>query len=63
LEQICAQAQYPPGDQRTLEDWLLEMKTGFKAARPMWSFEGQLRKYREDIERAETELRMLIYHE
>ena len=61
IDQICAPATYPPGDHQKLEDWLLEMKTGFKAARPMWSFEGQLRKYREDIERAEEELRELIY--
>ena len=61
LNQICAEAQYPPTDQETLEDWLLEMKTGFKAARPMWSFEGQLRYYRDNILRAESDLRELIY--
>jgi nitroreductase len=57
LDQICAQAQYPPEDKKVLEDWLLEMKTGFKAARPMWSFEGQLRYYRDNILRAEDEMR------
>jgi nitroreductase len=60
LDQICAPAQYPPGDQKKLENWLLEMKTGFKAARPMWSFEGQLRYYRENILRAEEDLRKMI---
>ena len=63
LDQICAPAKYPRGDQRTLENWLLEMKTGFKAARPMWSFEGQLRYYQENILRAEGDLRALIYHQ
>jgi nitroreductase len=63
LDQICAESRYPPGDQKALEDWLLEMKTGFKAARPMWSFEGQLRYYRENILRAEQELSSLIYHQ
>ena len=63
LGQICGQARYPQDDQKVLEDWLLEMKTGFKAARPMWSFEGQLRYYRENIMRAEKELRLLIYHQ
>ena len=61
LDQICAPAQYPQGDQQMLEEWFLEMKTGFKAARPMWSFEGQLKYYRENILRAENDLRELIY--
>jgi nitroreductase len=63
MDQICASGAYPPADRKVMEDWLLEMKTAFKAARPLWSFEGQLRKYREDIERAEEELRRLVYHE
>jgi len=61
LDQLCGPARYHPPDQNVLEDWLLEMKTGFKAARPMWSFEGQLRYYVENILRAEEELRSLIY--
>ena len=63
MDQICASGKYPKADINILEDWLLEMKTAFKAARPLWSFEGQLRKYRDDIERAEEELSTLVYHE
>ena len=63
MDQICASGHYPKSDKKILEDWLLEMKTAFKAARPLWSFEGQLRKYRDDIERAEEELRSLVYHD
>jgi len=62
MSQICDQARYPLGDQRALEDWLLEMKTGFKAARPLWSFESQLKYYRDNIVQAEEELKALIYH-
>ncbi len=62
MDQICASGTYPKADRTVLEDWLLEMKTAFKAARPLWSFEGQLRKYREDIERAEGELSAMVYH-
>ena len=63
MDQICASGKYPRADKDVLEDWLLEMKTGFKAARPLWSFEGQLRKYRDDIERAEEELREMIFRD
>ncbi|MFC1682781.1 nitroreductase family protein [Candidatus Zixiibacteriota bacterium] len=61
MDQICASGKYPVADVKVLEDWLLEMKTAFKTARPLWSFEGQLRKYRDDIERAEEELKSLVY--
>jgi len=63
MDQICASGKYPQADRKVLEDWLLEMKTAFKAARPLWSFDGQLRKYRDDIERAERELRSLVFRE
>lgn len=61
MEQVCGQARYPESDEKVLEGWLLEMKTGFKAARPLWSFEGQLKYYRDNIVRAEEELRELVY--
>ncbi len=62
MDQICAQGRYPQARESVLEDWLLRMMTAFKAARPLWSFEGQLRYYRDNILKAEEELRNLIYH-
>lgn len=62
MDQICCPGRYPRADRAVLEDWLDQMVAGFKAARPLWSFEGQLRYYRDNILRAEQELRSLIYH-
>jgi len=63
LETICSDApQYREGDMAVLRDWYDQMTAGFKAAAPLSSFKGQLEHYRRNIERAEGELRELIFY-
>jgi nitroreductase len=55
--------RYKDGDIEILRDWYDQMTAGFKAAAPFSSFKGQLEHYRRNIERAEGELRELIFYE
>lgn len=54
---------YQEGDMAVLREWYDQMAAGFKAAAPFSSFRGQLEHYRQNIERAERELRELIFYE
>jgi hypothetical protein len=46
-----------------MEDWLAQMKAGYKASHPFSSFEAQLRVYESKIGQAETDLRAMIFSE
>jgi nitroreductase len=60
LEQICFEGPYREADVTVLEDWLAQMKAGYKASRPFSSFEAQLKVYKSKIGQAEADLRAMI---
>ncbi|MFO7743254.1 MAG: nitroreductase family protein [Anaerolineae bacterium] len=63
LEQICLEGPYGEADPAVMEEWLAQMKAGYRASRPFSSFEAQLRVYRSKIGRAEADLRAMIFSE
>jgi len=63
LEQICFEGPYRDADPALMEDWLAQMKAGYKASRPLSSFEAQLRVYRSKIDNAEADLWAMIFPE
>lgn len=63
LEAILSNAPcYQEADMEILRDWYHQMTAGYKAAFPLSSFKAQLEHYRKNIERAEQELRHLIFY-
>jgi nitroreductase len=60
LELICFEGTYPEVDREVMEDWLNQMKAGYKASRPLSSFDAQLQQYVAKLERAEEDLRALV---
>jgi nitroreductase len=63
LEQVCFAGRYRSADRAVMEDWLAQMSAGFKASRPLSSFDAQLRHYQKGLERAESDLRSLVFYE
>jgi len=63
LDQICFEGKYQEPDRAVMEDWLAQMKAGYKASHLLSSFEGQLRLYASKIEHAETDLQTMIFQE
>ena len=63
LEAILSNAPcYEEADMEILRDWYDQMTAGYKAAVPLSSLRAQLEHYRKNIERAEKELRDLIFY-
>lgn len=63
LNQICFSGRYPEPDRAVMEDWLAQMKAGYKASHLFSSFEAQLRLYMSKIGRAEADLQSMIFRE
>jgi nitroreductase len=63
IHQICFEGPYEEADKAVMEDWLAQMKAGYKASHPFSSFEAQLRVYESKIGQAETDLRAMIFSE
>ena len=63
LDQICFTGRYPEPDRAIMDDWLAQMKAGYKASHLLSSFEAQLRLYASKIERAETDLQAMIFRD
>jgi nitroreductase len=63
LEQICFEGRYREADGPVMQDWLAQMKAGYKAAHLRSSFEAQLQLYRHKMSRAEAELKALVFYE
>ena len=63
LDQICLGGQYRSVEPAVAEDWLSQMRAGYKAARPLSSFDRQLAIYRSKIGQAEKDLTAMVYHE
>jgi hypothetical protein len=46
-----------------MEDWLAQMKAGYKASHLRSSFEAQLRLYESKIGQAEIDLQAMVFRE
>ena len=60
LGQVCFEGQYREPDRAVLEDWLVQTMAGYKANRPLSSFEAQLRVYLAKISQAEADLQRMV---
>lgn len=63
LDQICFESEYRDADRDVMEDWLAQMKAGYKASHPLSSFKAQLRVYISKISQAEADLEAMIFSE
>jgi FMN reductase (NADPH) len=61
LDQICFEGKYQEPDRAVMEDWLAQMKAGYKASHLLSSFEAQLRLYVSKIGRAEADLQAMVF--
>jgi nitroreductase len=61
LEQITFTDAYREADREVMEDWLAQMKAGYKASRITSSFEDQLGVYISKIEQAERDLHEMVF--
>ena len=61
LDQVCFEGKYREPDPAVIDDWLSQMIAGYKAMRPLSSFEAQLRIYQAKIGQAEADLRSMIF--
>ncbi len=63
LDQICFADRYHEPDRTVMEDWLAQMKAGYKASHLRSSFEAQLRLYESKIGQAEIDLQAMVFRE
>jgi nitroreductase len=63
LDQICFEGKYHEPDRAVMEDWLAQMKAGYKASHLLSSFEAQLRLYVSKIGRAEADLQAMVFRD
>jgi nitroreductase len=63
LEQVCFEDRYREVDEAVMEDWLAQMRAGYRARRPLSSFEGQLEVYVSKVGVAEADLQAMIFLE
>ena len=63
LDQIIFRDAYQEVNHEVMEDWLAQMKAGFKASRIGSSFEAQLQVYVNKIDQAEKDLHDIIFPE
>jgi nitroreductase len=63
LDQICFGDHYHEPDRAIMEDWLAQMKAGYKVSHLRSSFEAQLRLYESKIGQAEIDLQAMVFRE
>jgi nitroreductase len=63
LDEICFEGRYQEADRAVMEDWLGQMRTGYRASHPLSSFEGQLQVYAAKIDEAEADLQTIAFSE
>jgi nitroreductase len=61
LDQIAFEGRYRETDRKVMEDWLAQMRAGYKASHPGSSFENQLGVYAAKIGQAEADLRQMVF--
>jgi nitroreductase len=62
-DQIFFGAKYSPPEREILQDWLMQMRAGYKASHPGSSLEKQAAVYRNKIGQAENDLHEMIYNQ
>jgi FMN reductase (NADPH) len=63
LDQIVFEGKYREADRGVMEDWLAQMRAGYKASHLASSFEAKLRVYASKIEQAEADLQSMVFPE
>lgn len=61
LDEVCFEGRYEEPDQAVMENWLAQMKAGYKASRPSSSLEAQLQVYESKVAQAEADLEEIIF--
>jgi len=61
LEAISFAGVYRETDRAVIEDWLAQMKAGYKVSHPLSSLEAQLQHYTSKIGQAETDLQAMVF--
>ncbi|MBN1137239.1 MAG: nitroreductase family protein [Anaerolineae bacterium] len=61
LEQICFEGRYREPGEGMMEDWLAQMKAGYRASHPLSSFDTQLGLYISKIDQAEATLQAMVF--
>jgi nitroreductase len=61
LEEVCFDGAYREADRAVMEEWLAQMRAGYKASHPFSSFEAQLQVYESKLGQAEADLREMIF--
>lgn len=62
LDQITFADHYQETDPLILQEWMEQMKAGYKASHLFSSFEAQLQVYRSKIDKAEEDLKRMIFY-
>jgi nitroreductase len=60
LAAVAFEGKYQEADRRVMEDWLAQMKAGYKASHLGSSFEAQLKVYQNKLAQAEADLRRIV---
>jgi nitroreductase len=61
LDQIAFTGTYREADRGTMEDWLAQMRAGYRASHLASSFEAKLEVYASKIDQAEADLRSILF--
>jgi FMN reductase (NADPH) len=61
LEAICFEGNYSETNPPVMEEWLAQMKAGYKASHPLSSLETQLKHYASKIGAAEADLQAMVF--
>ena len=62
LDQITFAGSYHETDAVILQEWMAQMKAGYKASHLFSSFDAQLQIYRSKIHKAEEDLKRMIFY-
>ena len=61
LGEVCFEGVYQEADRAVMQEWLAQMRAGYRASRPLSSFEAQLQVYTAKIGEAEADLDALAF--
>lgn len=62
LDQVTFAGSYRESEANILQEWMAEMKAGYKASHLLSSFDAQLQVYRSKIRKAEQDLTQMIFY-
>ena len=61
IEVISFAGRYREADPEVMQDWLAQMKAGYKAGHLNSSFEAQLKVYQSKLAQAEEDLQQMVF--